>query len=65
MLSFTRTICVDFVNQFELDLDYVSDIGDWYIPYEDLFHIYKRFYGYERVSRSSIIECTSLLFLAR
>ena len=40
-------------------------MGEWYVPYEDLFQIYKGFYGDERVSRDAIIECSSLLFLAR
>ncbi len=55
----------DVVNQFELDLKYISDLGNWYVPADDLYNIYLKLYGEERVSRSDIIECSSILFLGR
>lgn len=55
----------DVVNQFELNTDYIADLGDWYVPYEDLYHIYYEFYGKELITRTEIIECSSVLFLGR
>lgn len=55
----------DVVNVFELSLKYISDVGDWYVPYDDLFNIYKEFYGQERINKSAIIECSTLMFLGR
>ena len=55
----------DVVNQFELDATYISDLGDWYIPYKDLYNIYYQYYGKEVLTEADIIECSSLLFLGR
>jgi glycosylphosphatidylinositol phospholipase D len=55
----------DVVNEFELSLKYISDVGDWYIPVDDLYNIYIELYGEVRVNKSDIIECTSIMFLGR
>ena len=55
----------DVVNQYELNTDYISDLGDWFIPYKDLYNIYYEYYGKEIVSERDIIECSSLFFLLR
>ncbi|RNA30261.1 phosphatidylinositol-glycan-specific phospholipase D [Brachionus plicatilis] len=55
----------DVVNQFELNTKYISDLGEWYVPYNDLYNIYKDLYGTEKITKSEIIECSSLLFLGR
>ena len=61
----TGDIGGDILNQYELDLKYISDLGDWYVPYEHLYNIYYEFYGEERVTKTNIIECSSILFLGR
>lgn len=55
----------DIVNQFELNTSYIADLGDWYVPYKDLYNIYLEFYGNEEISELDIIECSSLLFAGR
>ncbi len=55
----------DVINEFELDMRYISDLGDWYIPLDDLYNIYMDLYGAERVTKQDIIECSSLLFIGR
>ena len=55
----------DVVNEFELRLNYIADLGDWYVPYDDLFNIYNEFYGQVRINKSEIIECSSIMFLGR
>jgi glycosylphosphatidylinositol phospholipase D len=55
----------DIVNQFELDTDYIADLGDWYVPYDDLYNIYLEYYGKEMIDREVIVECSSLLFAGR
>jgi hypothetical protein len=55
----------DIVNQFELNTDYIADVGDWYIPYKHMYNIYNQYYGKEVVTEADIIECSSLLFLGR
>lgn len=55
----------DVVNQFELNTKYISDLGEWYVPYNDLYNIYKDLYGTEKITKAEIIECSSLLFLGR
>lgn len=55
----------DIVNQFELNTDYIADLGEWYVPYDDLYNIYKQYYGKEMITKNDIIECSSLLFIGR
>lgn len=55
----------DIVNQFELNTQYISDVGDWYVPYDDMYNIYALYYGNITVTRDDIVECSSLLFLER
>lgn len=55
----------DIVNQFELSTKYISDLGDWLIPYNDLYEIYVDYYGKEVVTKADILECSSLLFIGR
>ena len=55
----------DVLNEFELNMKYISDLSDWYIPVDDLYHIYIDLYGKERVTREDIVECSSLLFIGR
>jgi glycosylphosphatidylinositol phospholipase D len=55
----------DVINQFELNTKYIADLGDWFIPYKDLYNIYIDYYGKEIVTEADIIECSSILFLGR
>ena len=55
----------DIVNQFELNMNFISDLGDWYVPYQDLYNIYFEFYGKELITHADIIECSSLMFAGR
>ncbi len=55
----------DVLNQFELNLDYISYLNEWYIPINDLYNIYVDLYGKEMISKEVIFECSSLMYLAR
>ncbi|KAK3591260.1 hypothetical protein CHS0354_010625 [Potamilus streckersoni] len=56
----------DVVNNFELNMDYIPLTSDWYIPVDDLFNIYKEYYGNDtRMPKDVITDCTTLLLLGR
>ena len=55
----------DVLNQFELNLDYISYLNEWYIPINDLYNIYFDLYGKEMITKEVIFECSSLMYLAR
>ncbi len=55
----------DIVNEFELEMRYISDLGDWYVPANDLYNIYLDMYGEVRINKSEIIECSTVMFLGR
>ena len=56
----------DVLNQFQLRTGYIGQLADWYVPYVDLYNIYADLYdGQIRISRAQIVECSSLLYLAR
>ena len=55
----------DVVNEFELDMRFISDLKDWYVPYGDLYNIYFDLYGAEKITKEDIVECSSLLFIGR
>ncbi|CAF0717792.1 unnamed protein product [Brachionus calyciflorus] len=55
----------DVVNQFELNTNYIGELSEWYVPYDDLYKIYFDLYGQEKINKTEIIECSSLLFLGR
>ena len=40
-------------------------LSKWEVPVQQLHEIYTEFYGYERISRAAIEECSFLLYLAR
>jgi glycosylphosphatidylinositol phospholipase D len=61
----TADVGGDVVNEFELSLKYISDLGDWYVPVDDLYNIYSDLYGEVRLNKSDIVECSSFMFLGR
>ncbi|XP_071501888.1 phosphatidylinositol-glycan-specific phospholipase D-like [Diadema antillarum] len=56
----------DILSEAEFELSYISTLQNWYVPVKDLYEIYKMYYnGSVVMPKDVIIECTSILFLAR
>ncbi|KAL5022389.1 hypothetical protein ScPMuIL_001544 [Solemya velum] len=55
----------EVLNAFEMDLGYIDVVEQWYVPVDDLFHIYEEFYGKTRIQKDVIIECSTLMYLER
>eukprot|EP00759_Apiculatamorpha_spiralis_P026526 PhF_6_TR29387/c0_g1_i2/m.43334/K01127/E3.1.4.50; glycosylphosphatidylinositol phospholipase D len=60
----------DVIANFELDLSYIALVTEWYIPLQDLLNIYNLYQkqtgnNVHNISEAVILECSSLMFLAR
>ncbi|KJE93749.1 glycosylphosphatidylinositol specific phospholipase D1 [Capsaspora owczarzaki ATCC 30864] len=55
----------DVVANYELQLKFISEIGKWYIPVQDLLKIYTQLYGVNPINATVVEECTAWLFLGR
>ncbi|XP_013399325.1 phosphatidylinositol-glycan-specific phospholipase D isoform X2 [Lingula anatina] len=55
----------DILNLFEIKLQYIHSLENWYVPTFDLQNIYKIYYGDGRMTADTILECSVLMFLAR
>ncbi|XP_041357023.1 phosphatidylinositol-glycan-specific phospholipase D-like [Gigantopelta aegis] len=55
----------DVLNLFNLNMSFVGEISEWYIPVDDLYKIYLEMYGSEKIPVSIIKECTTIMFLER
>ncbi|GFN98525.1 phosphatidylinositol-glycan-specific phospholipase d [Plakobranchus ocellatus] len=53
----------DILNVHQLNLDYSSLLGDWYVPVEDLANIYEELYGNTHVNPFVISVCSRMVFL--
>lgn len=53
----------DVLNVYQLNMDYSSIFGDWYVPVNHLTKIYQEMYGNEHVNSVVVRACSEMLFL--
>ncbi|XP_058141297.1 phosphatidylinositol-glycan-specific phospholipase D isoform X2 [Dasypus novemcinctus] len=51
----------DVLSQFEFNFNYLA--RRWYVPVKDLLGIYRKLYGREVITQSTIVDCSYLQFL--
>ncbi|XP_071119252.1 phosphatidylinositol-glycan-specific phospholipase D-like [Haliotis cracherodii] len=61
----TGDIGGDVLAVFEMNLDYMDNLSDWYVPIDDLYYIYRDLYGRDRMPKVIMEACTATLFLER